>query len=300
MAKRSRAASERPRRNRDIQGVFAGETFEGMAQRMRPFVTWVHENQPFVVGPSPLISDRDIERVSQRALRRLPSYLRRAKRRQPTAAEMDDLRRTLPDFLDRAFRRPSLDADLILRSTEFAAIRATALGNNFFFTRQGHVEGAVFDIDDGTTKEKEHKSALSGLALAIDLTLEVLGLILGIIGIAAPKFEPSLLEGAFKRMADESWFKAALRKLIEGLRQKDPGAMLEFLDALEQSGNLGEILGHMFAHMSGWDYFITTLKIIAWIVAAVGSAGAAMAAKLVSIGLDIVGLILKLPELDAI
>src|SRR6266446_8442824 len=299
MAKKERAKRQDSQGCPSIFGdVFDKNTLDDVIKHAGPLLRYLAENKPFT--PKDLdrhISESEIGKVVAATMERLPFYLSAAGRRLPTSSEADDLRLIIAGFVRQQFNIPSLDSELILRNTEFAGIRAHIREENFFVTINGRVDLGLFDIQ-ADTKAGGEKSDAAKVALVIDLVLEIIGLILGIIGIKTPKIDPKSLEKSFARLVKEPAFQDAFKKLLEALKQKDWKAILKFLEYLEGSGNLGEILAHIFAELHWYDYAITIAKIIAWIIAATATGGAALAAKIVALALDIAGLLFKLPELD--
>ncbi|KAF6244926.1 hypothetical protein [Nitrosopumilus sp. b2] len=274
--------------------LFNEKTVKSLLQTARPMLKELSELKP--LSPQNIytgLNDKEVDKIINTALKRLPIHLKKAKRRLPTKIEYEDLRRVGTEFIKTEFTTPSFNAQLIQHSTELSGLKFQRFNNDFFILYNGKVDTVLYNVSDD-----EEKSIIAKLAFAVDLTIEVFGFILGIIGIVAPKVEPSLIEDSLRPLMGQPWFKRAWRKLIDGLRQKDPGAVLEFLDALEGAGNLGEILGHFLAGLAWYDYAITILKIIAWIVAAVASGGAALAAKMITLGLDLVGMYLKLKDVE--
>lgn len=296
---------KRTRKKKNAQGcpsifgrVFDEKTLNDMAKHARPLLEYLAKNKPFT--PKDLdkrISQSEIDRVVVSTMKRLPVYLRKAKRRLPTKPEAEDIRLTITKFLEEQFNAPSFDSQRILGTTEFAGIRAHTLENNFFASINGRIDLALFDVN-ADTEEGHEKSDAAKIALVIDFVLELIGLILGIIGIQTPKIDPASLEKSFARLVKDPAFQDAFKKLLEALKQKDWKAILKFLEYLEGSGNLGELLAHIFAELHWYDYAITIAKIIAWIIAAAATGGTALAAKIVALGLDIAGILIKVPELD--
>lgn len=298
-------AEEKRSKKQDLQGrasifgkIFDEKSLNDVVRHARPLLEYLAKNKPFTPkDPDSRISESEIDKAVALTMKRLPLYLRKAKRRLPTKSEADDIRLFIAKFLKQQFSHPSLDSQLILRNTEFAGIRAHTLENNFFANINGRVDLALFDIG-ADTEEGHEKSDVAKVALVIDFVIELFGLVLGIIGIQTPEIDPASLEKSFARLVKDPAFQKAFKELLEALKQKDWKAILKFLEYLEESGNFTELLAHFFAELGWLDYALTIAKIIAWIIAAVASGGLALAAKIVSLGLDISGILNKIPELD--
>jgi hypothetical protein len=206
----------------------------------------------------------------------------------PSQADLQRLSELLPDFLDLQFNQRGFDFAKALEATEFSRLRFSVLGSTFVGFADTRADLIVHNVssDDGM-------SAVAGVFFAIDLTLEIFGLILGIIGIDPPRTDIKKYLDTFEKMADQPWWREAWEKLIHGLKQKNPGAIMEFLESLEGSGNIGEIFTHLLSGIPLWEYIFIVAKIIAWIVAATAGGPAVWLAKLASIVADLAGIYYK-------
>jgi hypothetical protein len=136
-------------------------------------------------------------------------------------------------------------------------------------------------------------------AFAADLILELFGLVLGLIGLQVPKSAQNGFVKIIERMIENEAFRDAFAALLKGLRSGSWKAILEFFEALEGMGNLSELFAHVFSNLSGWDFLVTFLKLVAWLAAVVAGPGTvAMVAKLAELVLDLVGLGLKMHEME--
>jgi hypothetical protein len=245
------------------------------------------------------LSESEIRRSVDYALRRLPKYLKVSKRRLPSPGEASDLRIELTNFLRQQFSSPKLDGELILQNCEFAGLRVSKLGSAAFLTVHGKVDlilrqekerGKEVKEDD---TEGEESSFIKNLPVIADFTLELLGLVLGLAGLSVPK-QKGLLKQPLARLVREKGFRAAFLRLIRALKRRNWKAIIEFLRYLEEGDYLLNLLSVIFDSLKWYDYALAIGKVIAWIVAATSSGGTALALKLLDLGLDIAQLLLKL------
>lgn len=252
----------------------------------------------------------EIDRLVARAMRHIRALLKaRGERRRLTAAERSTIRREVARSTHAWFAAPSFDAAHVLRMTEFAGVRARLLGNRFFLVQDGAIlystpaYQAPFPECVPCKNDEEAERGARALGFGLDIMLEVFGLVFGVIGLTIPKPTGEGTAEVRKLLAallSKDWFKRVWENLVNALRSgsaADAGkAAIEFMEALEQTGNLAEIYAHLLAGMHWYDYLITFLKIVAWIIAATATAGIAMAAKIIGLGLDVIGLGIKLHE----
>jgi len=261
------------------------------------------EPEPPYVPPT----RREIERLAAAVVRKLPGYLKAAgARRRLTAAQRTEIHREISGFVYDWFRGPVIDVPLIQRMTEVAQLRTQLLGNRFFLTQAGRVLYATptfADIVLGCElcpTEHEREEAAKAFGLALDVMLEVFGFVFGLVGLAVPHPNEEGVKGIaniLRAIWNEPWFRRAWKDLIDAFMTGGPAdkgrAVMRFMEALEGAGNLGEMLAHFMAGLGWWDIVITAGKIALWIAAAVASAGYALAAKILSAVLDLVGLAVK-------
>ena len=270
------------------------ETLE-RAKRARP--------EPLYVPPS----RAEIEKLATAVVRKLPGYMKAAGIRfDITAAEQAEIHREISGFVYDWFRAPVVDGPLIQRMTEVAQLRNQLLGNRFFLTQAGRVLYATPAFPQVVLgcelcrADHENEEAAKAFGFALDVMIEIFGFVFGIVGLSVPHPNEDGVKGManiLRAMWNQPWFKTAWKELIEAFTSGgglDKGkAILKFMEALEGAGNLGELLTHFMAGLSKWDIAITLAKILLWIAAAVASAGYALAAKIASAVLDLVGLVAK-------
>jgi len=251
--------------------------------------------------PAQTLSDSDIEAITSRVLKRVPFYLRKARRPALTSTAADDLRRRLPSFLKQSFSAPNIDGEFLRRNAEFSGLKVRLIGKDCYVLANGLPGIVLLDVKDGGKVKlgntAEDKSTVAQIAFIVDILLEITGLILGIIGLAVPfTGDAKAVEEMVSELARKTEFKAALRKLLKALQAGDFVEVLSFFEFLEQSGNLSEFLAHYFAGLGYWDYIWTIGKFVAWILAAFASGGAAIALHVAELGLDIIGIGKKLSD----
>lgn len=243
------------------------------------------------------LTDREIDQSVRKAMRMLPEYLKVAKRGRLTQNETQEAAEIARAYLKEFSTAPRLDTQEILEATNFVGIKIENMPTNFFATVDGEVDMNIAYTSDSRPPDEK---AARQLYFAVDLTLEIFGMILGIIGLggAVKDAAKKPLLTAFGKLLKKRDFRAAFKALLEGLKANNPKAIVEFLDALEAMGNLSELLAHIFAGLDKWDYIITFAKFLAWLAAAALSGFLAFIAKLFNVFLDIAGIIVKIDHLD--
>jgi hypothetical protein len=247
------------------------------------------------------LTAQQIDHSVDRAMRQLPRILSAIGHKQRlTEAERETIRRGTADFLDGWYRSPKIDFDLIRANAEMLGFRGSpgtvpmVLGNRLQLIL-ADTQGPLL-LRDGT-REVTNEEVPRG-ALIVDLIFEVVGLILGLIGLSPPQGARKGLLEWLASVSKNDTFKKALEKLLKDIAEGKWTGILNFLDALEQSGNLHELLLVFAAHLGWIDAVLTIIKIIAWIVAALVPGGqVAFIAKLVGLAADLLGISHKAYEL---
>jgi hypothetical protein len=103
-----------------------------------------------------------------------------------------------------------------------------------------------------------------------------------------------------RKLISKKGFKEAMDKMAKGLKDGDYVGLLAFLEFLEGSLDISELLAHLFAGLGAWDYALTIVKFLAWLAAQFASGGTALAAELVGLAVDVAGLARKFVDLDKV
>ncbi len=246
-------------------------------------------------------SEAELSRAVDYAIKRIPVYLRASGRSALKADERDSLRRELTGFLKDWFSSPSFDVPLMRANAENGGFRGTAqngpliLADNYRLILANERKTTLF----GEGPEESSNSTAAKGAFAVDILLEILGLVLGLIGIGVPKSAQNGIVRIIDRMLENPRMKKAFSKLLRALSSHKWKEILEFFEDLEEYGNIYELFSHFFANLSRWDFIITMGKILAWVAAVASGAGwAAIVYKLGEVALDLIGIANKIPEIE--
>jgi hypothetical protein len=249
------------------------------------------------------LSQEHIEKVAALVRERLPLYAKAADRPAPTASQLDEVDRVIRVFLIDAFSRPVFDFAEMQSAAEFAGYKFGFASGDFFLTRHKLPGLILADVKNGGTIEianqEREGTTVQKVAFVIDVALEVFGAILGLIGVrAALKPDAKAIDDLMRAILSRAEGREAIKRLIDGLRNRDPVAIFAFLEFLEQSGNLAEFIAHAFAGLDNIDYYLTAAKVIAWF-AAIFLPGA-IAIKIAALVADLVGIGLKVAHADEV
>lgn len=210
-------------------------------------------------------------------------------RREASKAELKDIQGELRSYISDSLTAPSFSGELYLANNETLSPTLSLFRGNLFVVEGGIVSAQIMKSD---SDRKEVTTA----AFYVDLVIEVVSLITSAIGlrVKVPSGARSKLKDVIKKFLRTPKGKKAFEKLIKAIKNKNWDLFFKIIHGTELSSLIGEFFAHMFADMGWKDYFITILQLLAFIAMMALSGGAALAAKLVAVALDLLGLGLKI------
>jgi hypothetical protein len=261
-------------------------------------------------------SDESLRMAAAAAVGRLPAWMEASGREPLTSEELRAATLFARSYLRTLFTAPTFDGPLILRNANVLGWKETVLNNaDFTFTVKGAPALLFFDTKDGLSvpisdNRDDHakKSTIAKIAFVADIVIEVIGVLAGLIGVSIPvaaKEEEEAIKEIVKKLLlkdgfDKKFeaFMAALKRIKELVFGSDEWKVawkeiFSFFEFLEGGGDLGEIVSHLLAGLSAWDYALSGLKFLCWLAALFLSDGLALVAELVGLGLSIAGIIVK-------
>ncbi|MBO6526698.1 hypothetical protein [Erythrobacter sp.] len=221
---------------------------------------------------------------------RLDTALQAAGRRELGKHDWEDIRPEIEAFVIDACDIPKCDGALAYANVQAATPVLVRNGDSLLAVyNDGQVEYLSENISD--------ESAIAEAAFYVDVLIQIIGTLTSAIGLKMKP--PKKASSAALREAMKTWRQTGRNKelweaILYAIKAKNWAKFLKLIHKAEFWTIFSEFFAHMFADMSWKDYVVAIAKMIAWIAAGALSGGAAAAAKVAMILLDLVGLGLKI------
>lgn len=270
------------------------DVLEALAIHGKELGDYVRSLTPIESGLDiPRPSQKDVDRAFNEAVKTLRVVARKAKKRMPAPADLERLRANISRELVSFFNDPWIDRAAIENNLANVPIIVRFADQNLAYQANDRLGGVLLN----TTQDGD---AVAYYILLIDIILEVIGLILGCLGLKFPKPNAEKLVGRLWDAIKTDGFKEAMKKLIKALKERDALAIIQALTLLRELGVLGEILTGYFADLDWLDYAIAILKFLAFLALALGTAGGAALVKIAAVLLNTVEILVKVRQLGKI
>lgn len=261
---------------------------------------WIRLNRPFSPGMETVEWTNNYDQPTQvaidsavaGAMADLPSFVAEAGLPALSPDQLAQVERIVKAWLPRDWRYPSVSSDSVLKGADMG-LAFTITHDHFFATIDGKVDTALF-----TLAQIQLDADAAKVIAIIDIILEVIGLILGALGLAFPKADAASFSGSLAGLIKSAGFKAAFQALLQGLKDRDPKAIIIFLNFLRAQGVLSEVLSKMLGDMDWIDWAIAIAKFLAFLGLALGTAGGGAFVKLAVALLNAVQILNKIKALE--
>ncbi|MEK6154017.1 hypothetical protein WIW50_12180 [Flavobacteriaceae bacterium 3-367] len=236
-------------------------------------------------------TDKELESAVNSALELIPGHLEEAGMVIPGEDDLKKLQPSLVHWL-KAQTTDTLDLKAAVAGEQIG-LKSNYVNDTFIFSQEGEVDTLI------AMRDADFSDQLAAFYIMImDVILEVFGLILALIGFRAPKPDARALGGPMKKLLKDEGFRKAFKKLMDGLEDRDPLAILIFIQYIRSVGVFGEIAAAWFANLGWFDYVAAIGRLLAWILLATGTAGAGVLLKLGQVILSAVEFYTKIGQLS--
>lgn len=230
-----------------------------------------------------------VAKVQKEALAKVNEALEIANRRKATDVELSDATGELRAYIVSTLLAPRFDGELLLANNAELSPVLSLVNGNFFAVDRGVVAVPIIGA------AADDRDEITTAAFYVDFIIEVVSLLTSAIGLklSIPQGARVRLKDAIRKFLRTPEGKRAFRRLMKAIKDRDWELFFKIIDGTELGTLISEFFAHMFADMSWKDYFVTILQLLAFIAICAASGGAALAAKLAAVGLDLIGLGLK-------
>ncbi|MEM9597115.1 MAG: hypothetical protein AAGD06_22775 [Acidobacteriota bacterium] len=228
--------------------------------------------------------------IVEEALAKVNDALELSERRAATGDELSDAGRSLRSYVTELLEAPRFDPDLIRYNNVELSPSLQLVDGQLFAVERGIVSASMVGLARGGARDE-----VAVAAFYVDLLIEVVGLITSMIGLRLniPRGARKRLKVTIRKFLRTPGGRRAFGRLLRAIKNRDWELFFRIIHGTEFATLITEFFAHMFADMSWKDYFVTLLKFLAFIAICAASGGAALAAKLAAVGLDLLGLGLK-------
>jgi hypothetical protein len=212
----------------------------------------------------------------------------------PDSATLDALINESINAVAAALANPRLDPSIAVQNQAIDFDAAVIGGTLAVQDRLGRgliVLSPAQPIAEGGPQDDE--AHLAEIMLYLSLTVEIVGLIAGILGLALPKVNLAKIFGKVAPSLTSPTVRDAFAALLRALRavnatlNSKAAALVDFLLALAASGTLTRIIATIVSEFSFLDALRIGLQLLAYFGATFFSGGAAIAANVARIGLTL-------------
>lgn len=287
-AKVGKATAERPKVKE--KAYFSGAERRELARFGRSMRAFVEEMRPAMLKGVTVPSRSDVEQAVDEAIATLPGLLARAGRRAMHAGEELDLREQVVIDVHRFVTTPELHADVAIANHALVPIMARGSGGTLALMANGQL-AATFNLADITARD----AAVA--VMIVDILLEIIGLILGLLGLRFPAPDARVMTGPLLEVMKTDGFKEAMKKLLRGFIIGDALAIMQGLNMLRTLGVLGELVTGYFANLSTVDYLKAMARFLAFLALTLGTAGGGTLIKAAAVLLNAIEIATKAQQL---
>jgi len=252
----------------DLRKNFEGSFPKMGGMRLEPFSS--------INGPT----EKEIQIAVTEALKITPELMKEAGMVVPGQEDLNKIAPFVTNWLSN-----NVTSDLDLKAAvagERIGLKSNYLNDTFIFSQEGEVDTLI------AMKDADFSEQLAAFYIMImDVILEVFGIILALVGFKAPRPNANTLKGPMQKLIKHHGFRAAFKKLMKGLDDGDPMAILIFIQYLRAVGVFGEIAAAWLANLGWFDYAAALIRLVAWILLATGTGGAALIMKIGQVMLSV-------------
>ena len=226
----------------------------------------------------------------------------------PMPAEVDAMIDQAIDAAQAVLESPTFDPSIAVENN-FQDFTAAVIGDVLVATDKTArsmilMAPAALAGDPAQPDVQEGSSDAEVILLSLSLTIELLGLIVGLAGLVLPQVNMAKILDGVRPFFTSPTVRAAIRELARILADKGSTitvkaqGIIQFLTVLSGAGALSKIVGDILDGLSWLDYLKLALQLTVFITSFFISAGAATAARLaVALANSLVQIVGKIEKL---
>ena len=269
--------------------IFTRETLIGTADGAKGVGAFLRTMDLSDVEPPFRATDRFLDEVVEDIPERLKIALSAAGRRPLGEHDWSDIAPEVRAFAAEVSDIPILDGRLAFANVEAATPVLVRYGDSLMAIRNdGRVEILTEEIGD--------ESWIAEAGFYVDILIQIIGTLSSVVGLRVKPLGPggkkAVME-AYKTWRNTGGNAKLFEAILAAIRARDWARFLKLIHKVEFWTIFGEFFAHMFADLSWKDYLVALAKLAAWIAAGALSGGAAAAARVAAVVLDLIGLGLK-------
>lgn len=269
--------------------IFTREAIEGLRPGADGVDKFLRTLDVSTVAPPFRATDAFLDAVLADVPDRVARGLKIAGRRPLGEFDWSDIAPEVRAFAAEISDVPIFDGRLAFANVEALTPVLVRHGNALLAVRgDGQVEALSENVSD--------ESWIAEGAFYVDIFIQLIGTLTSVVGLSAkPLKGPSkkALEAALREWRATGSNAKHWDEIIRAIHLKDWARFLKLIHEGEFWTIFGEFFAHMFADLSWKDYVLALAKLAAWIAAGALSGGAAAAARVAAVVLDLIGLGLK-------